>query len=110
MTNPEVVGDNTHPAGTPYQNCSNDLTDDADRLLEDVEYAPNSANETCQIKNSSHFIKFKLNNRFSYSYQIFLSLGSLRSILRTDVYRLIVLHIAEEQSHGGRTSTRTRQI
>lgn len=47
VTNPEVVSDNADPAGTPYQNSGDDLTDDTDRLLEDVDHAPNGANKTC---------------------------------------------------------------
>ena len=78
VANPEVVSDNAHPACTPYQHCSDNLTNEANRLLEDVEYAPDSANQTCQIKNCSHFSSiFKLN-------------------ISCRINTLIVLHIAQE--------------
>ena len=56
VTNPEVVSDNANPAGTPYEHCGDNLTDDTDRLLENVDHAPNSATQTCQIKNCSHVL------------------------------------------------------
>jgi hypothetical protein len=47
MTCPEVVEYQTEPACSQYDNCHNQLTYNADRLFKDVQYTPDSADNTC---------------------------------------------------------------
>ena len=47
MTCPEVIEYQTEPACSQYYNCHNQLTYNADRLFKDVQYTPDSADNTC---------------------------------------------------------------
>ena len=66
VASPEIVQSQTQPACCQNNNSHNQLTNDTDRLLQDIQYTPDRADKTYQPNNCSHIkILFKFNNSFS---------------------------------------------
>ena len=58
MTSPEVINRQTNPAREQYDHCNYDLTNEGNVLLQNVQYAPNRANQTNKL-NKHNCINFK---------------------------------------------------
>ena len=57
---PEVIDSQTDPTGDQYDHRAENFAENGDRLLPDVEYAPDGAHDTDVIKDVTHVEKIKV--------------------------------------------------
>ena len=94
VASPEIVQCQTQPACCQNNNSHNQLTNDTDRLLQNIQYTPDRADKTYQPNNCSHF-----NNLFKFYKKLFFLINLLT-----------ILHITQEQTLRRCSSTRLREV